>query len=459
MEKINQNDFYKYLEEESIIEDKEIDLKYVDLKNIEVAHFQNCNFTSSQINFDNSDREPKSASMIKKTNISFHNCSFNDLLIMGINNLGRVNFFNTEKVKSIKISSCSIDSLVFQNNIAIDYKIEIFYCHLLECFDFSKNDFTNKGFFNLLGNTFYKSSTILNNTFNILEFKKLYFKDSLAFKNEFIENSSSLVLDSEFEEVTFNKSNFSNLIFNKCVFLNTVWFAKCRNLNKSELRFIACKFEKYSLFDNSKFNKIGILHSKFLEKASFENFETNYFEIHQVTFAEAAYFDDLNKNNNKAIENWDRKTLRAIKRELVNTHNQIDYLRFKAYELNAYDKEKGKNCKDQIVLFFNKHSNYFGLDWTKGVCFILSTSLLFYLLYLITYAIVMKHTIYFPNTVEDFFVTYLKFLNPFSFLKSPIDDAEKYFFPYLSFTLGKIFISYGIYQTIQAFRKFGVNGG
>jgi hypothetical protein len=71
----------------------------------------------------------------------------------------------------------------------------------------------------------------------------------------------------------------------------------------------------------------------------------------------------------------------------------------------------------------------------------------------------MKKTVDFPNSVEDFFVGYLKFLNPFSLFKSPIQDAEIYFFPLFFFMFGKIFISYGIFQTVQAFRKFGVNGG
>ncbi len=315
-------------------------------------------------------------------------------------------------------------------------------------FIFSNSTFTNIYF---CRNHFNELTTFYNTNFkNNYEYLK---SNTASFKN-------NKFYDNTFSKIDFTESKFDELIeFDKCDFLGTAWFENCKKSTNNHIKFIACKFERYSLFDNSKFNKIEILHSKFKEKASFENFETSYFKIHQVTFAESAYFDDLNKNNNLVIENWDSKTLRTIKRELVNTNNQIDYLRFKAYELNAYDKEKGKNYKDQVVLFFNKHSNYFGLDWTKGVFFIFLSSFTFYLLYLITYAIVMRYTLYFPNTFEDFSVTYLKFLNPFSFLKSPIEDAENYFFPYLSFTLGKIFISYGIYQTIQAFRKFGVNGG
>ena len=76
-----------------------------------------------------------------------------------------------------------------------------------------------------------------------------------------------------------------------------------------------------------------------------------------MSFLESAYFDDLNMDKIEAIENWDRKTLRAIKRELINTHNQIDYLRFKAYELEAYKNEKGKSWKDDFILSLNSFSS------------------------------------------------------------------------------------------------------
>ena len=179
-----------------------------------------------------------------------------------------------------------------------------------------------------------------------------------------------------------------------------------------------------------------------------------------MSFLESAYFDDLNMDKIEAIENWDRKTLRAIKRELINTHNQIDYLRFKAYELEAYKNEKGKSWKDDFILSLNSFSSKNGLDWVKALRFILLTSFVSYLFYLISYLISIKSVVpsEFPNTVEEFLVYYLKFINPLMFLKSPIEDAEKYFFPLLFLLLGKILISYGIYQLIQAFRKFGKNG-
>jgi len=432
--------------------------------------FQDCTFNCKMLEFKNI--------LDQNLTLNFNNCNFNCGVNFSDCHLESLSFKNTRYLKSLEIKNLKLHDLVFSNDLDIEKP------ELITDFTLRKNniDFLLfekinhiQGRLRFLGNKFgkkngsssFQNSTITNilfgdNTFfNFTSFKTVTFKST----TEYLKPSGSAFEFPGFYKNTFSKVSFSNsnfvckFQFDNCDFLSTAWFEECKNITDSELIFVACKFDKYSLFDKSKFNRIEILHSKFLEKASFENFETNYFKIHQVTFTSAAYFDDLNKNNNLVIEKWDRKTIRAIKRELVNTHNQIDYLRFKGYELNAYKKEKGKNWKDNFILLLNEKSNYFGLDWTKGFMFTSIIGFMFYLLYLCAYAIVMKNTLYFPSTIEDFFVGYLKFLNPFSLFKSPIENAETYFFPLFFFMVGKIFISYGIVQTVQAFRKFGVNGG
>ncbi len=289
------------------------------------------------------------------------------------------------------------------------------------------------------------------------------FQDHIDFKNIKILN-----------ELRFTNCDFNNLEFNNADFGKQATVSKCKLLNqisitnfnhKNNLKFTDCTFEKRISFENLKFYSFEINNSTFLEKVSFENFETNYFKIHQVTFAEAAYFDDLNKNNNKAIENWDRKTLRAIKRELVNTHNQIDYLRFKAYELEAFKKEKGKSWKDNAILELNSCSSKNGLDWFRGFLFTIIVSVLFFYLY----TTIEVYT-FWSNPLDYNFISlervkeYLFFLNPSNFnyhfdkLKSNKTNIT-IIVTTIIFVFAKAFIGYGIYQTIQAFRKFGVNGG
>lgn len=438
--------------------------------------FQDCIFNCALLEFKNINN--------KNLIIEFRNCTFNCKVIFSNSIFEKLKFKNTKSIISLDLHKGPLESNTFQLRYfdffnSNNEKLELNTHFKIRNTNIDNFYFRNikhvQGTFKFIGNTAGENdgqSSFQNSTISNVFFGKNKFYNYTSFKKASFNYTTEYVkpigatsrfpgfYKNEFGKISFSESNFiSTFQFENCDFLDTTWFEECKNLGNSELKFVSCKFDKYSLFDSSKFNKIEISHSKFLEKASFENFETNSFKIHQVTFAGSAYFDDLNKDNNLVIEKWDRKTVRAIKRELVNTHNQIDYLRFKAYELNAYKKEKGKNWKDRFILYLNEKSNYFGLDWTKGFLFTSITGFLFYLLYLCTYAIVMKNTLYFPRTIEDFFVGYLKFLNPFSLFKSPIENAETYFFPLLFFMIGKIFISYGIVQTVQAFRKFGVNGG
>lgn len=443
------------------------------------AHFNDKTFTCNKVIFEHINNP--------EFNFRFENCFFDCEVEFTNINLNEIYFKNTNSIKALSINKGSsehshseINYLTFSNDYNIDSP-ELNTSFSIRATNIGSFIFEHvkhvKGKFQFLGNTLgnnnnfvsFQNSTITNvlfgeNTFlNFTSFKTVTFKSTKEYSKP---SGSSFEFPgfykNTFAKVSFSKSNFMcKFQFDNCDFLSTAWFEECKNINDSELIFVACKFDKYSLFDKSKFNKIEILHSKFLEKASFENFETNYFKIHQVTFTAAAYFDDLNKDNNLVIEKWDRKTVRAIKRELVNTHNQIDYLRFKAYELKAYKKEVDKSnleWKDSLILYLGEESNNFGLDWTKGISFIFKWSFIFYILYVIWYSFSVNDINCIPK-IEDFLVNYLKFINPFSFLKSPIEDAENYFLPFLFFILGKIFVSYGIYQTVQAFRKFGMNGG
>lgn len=442
--------------------------------------FTDCTFICERIDFKNISQP----TLI----IEFRGCSFNCSLFFSNSSFNILSFLNTKLLTSISVTKglnqsdyFEVDTFKFSNNKIEKAKLktDFYISNIVVKRFFSFTDIKHVAgrfefFYNNIGesekeksNSLFANTTFSNAFFSQNTFHNLttFFKSIFIYNSKYLKDTNSIYDETRFYKNTFSKVNFNKVLFFKsvtfdnCDFLSTVWFENCNKNILNNIVFQSCKFEKYSLFDNSIFNRTEILHSKFLEKVSFNNFETIFFNLHQVSFSEAAYFDDLNKNNSSVIENWDRKTLRAIKRELINTHNQIDYLRFKAYELEAYKKEKGKSWKDSFILFFNEQSNYFGLDWFKGLKFTLYTSFICYLLYIITFAIVIKSVVHLPNSVEDFFVNYLKFLNPFSFLKSPVEESEKYFFPFLFFIIGKIFVSYGIYQTAQAFRKFGVNGG
>lgn len=414
-----------------------IDLEKV---NSEMIFLNNITFSGKKFNFTN-----KKKDCIKTFN--FSGCTFNgDISFEGT--IHDIQFMsNTFDCDIFEIKNSEIGTLVFNTSYGSDSP---------------KNTFKKGNL--IVNNCNFSSPSYLaevqfapNSTFEI---NKCTFKNSISIDHlSFQEKLDLKIYNSTFKnKCTFNinfnaKDNKLNFRIDGCHFLESTYFENFHNALNSTLYIANSNFMKYVDFEQFRINNLTIEKTIFSDNISFQKSVYNAIKLDKVAFEKYAWFNDIK------IENYDRSTISTIKQHLINTHNQIDYLRFKSFELIAYDKEKGKDCKDRIILFFNKHSNYFGLDWTRGLGFIGYTGFAFYLLFLITYAIAMKNTIYFPKTVEDFCVGYLKFLNPISLSQSPIKDAEEHIFPLLSFLIGRIFISYGIYQTIQAFRKFGVNGG
>ena len=95
---------------------------------------------------------------------------------------------------------------------------------------------------------------------------------------------------------------------------------------------------------------------------------------------------------------------------------------------------------DYLVLKINKYSNYFKTSWLVGLVFTLVITFIFHL-------ILSLSTSYEFNDV----VNYFKLLNLTDF--SLIDGQVSSKF-YLFFFIAKISIGFGIYQLVQAFRKF-----
>lgn len=107
---------------------------------------------------------------------------------------------------------------------------------------------------------------------------------------------------------------------------------------------------------------------------------------------------------------------------------------------------------DKADLLLSKWSNDYGANWLKGVFFTLGVNLYFLSLGVVLFDL--------DQSVEasiHFFFQLLNITNwsNFKIASSSADclREQKWFYPYLF--ISRIFISYGIYQTVQAFRRYG----
>mgnify|MGYP001097583790 CR=1 FL=1 len=198
----------------------------------------------------------------------------------------------------------------------------------------------------------------------------------------------------------------------------------------------------------------------------------------QLNFKNAVVGDNFNFSPH-IDENLllDRETVQKFKHVSIQQHNTISAMRYKAREMTLYKRELQQDIKETIkqifhfktqkktpsqgVLFkigewfllsLNQLSNNFGLSWMRGVCFTLCAWILFFTLTVYTETSIGKELIWFLDgkrlyqSLEYFWLFNLADGLP----EKTISVAT--LFPFLT---GKVFIGYGIYQTISAFRKHG----
>jgi putative membrane protein len=109
--------------------------------------------------------------------------------------------------------------------------------------------------------------------------------------------------------------------------------------------------------------------------------------------------------------------------------------------------------RDRIILWLNKNSNSFGTDWVVGINFTL-------LIALISAMIILSMTPHIAFSfdmegIENFIRTLVEILNITEWADIKILNKEPNTWQYILMFFSRIFIGYGYYQTIQAFRKFG----
>lgn len=120
-----------------------------------------------------------------------------------------------------------------------------------------------------------------------------------------------------------------------------------------------------------------------------------------------------------------------------------------------------KNFPNFILLYLNKISNDFGQSWVLGIIFTILCATLFY--FLINYIGLESPIFEFNanifskeswNGFGEVWKGFLKIINLLNF-NDKFEGENLNAIGETLFFVSKIFISYGIYQTVSAFRKFG----
>jgi uncharacterized protein YjbI with pentapeptide repeats len=210
-----------------------------------------------------------------------------------------------------------------------------------------------------------------------------------------------------------------------------------RSSNLGKADFIYCKFSKAILeFENSKITEVFLSESDF-PKIMRVNGEKNPGQA-QLAFGQLATAFQKQGDTIRALEYSSRE---------VEAH----YHTVRWFSMDFFKK---------LNLWLNRISNNFGRFWIQGILFSFAVGLIFFCFLLLS-----TNQFRWGWPVIDWSLSpaYLKFMNPLRFVdtemlfkNTPVESVIKLnSFSYLWDFLGRIFVAYGYYQTIQAFRRFG----
>lgn len=298
------------------------------------------------------------------------------------------------------------------------------------------------------------------------DFKYCVFKEDVIFNNVKVTEKSRFwgtVFD---KNIKFDNVSFKDLAdFFKVDFKRTVIFYKVDFLGTTV--FTETSFKKNVLFTYTKIADV-IIFIRTLFGAGLDLSQaiiTGKINIHNSDLLNFADVVDINDNDSyrNAIEidgvitrNNKRETYRILKKFAKEDYNQFKFLEYSKLENEVYFKqlkaERFKRFNNYFIFLLNKISNDHNMSWLIGVVFTTVVGFIFFYSALISTNCVEASW----NINLELFIFYLG--QYFNFL-SPLHSMDLFLYDYpntgtiiLDF-FGRIFVGYGIYQTIQAFRK------
>ncbi|MEP6683032.1 MAG: hypothetical protein ABJA35_07225 [Parafilimonas sp.] len=322
---------------------------------------------------------------------------------------------------------------------------------------------TTKFYFrnNTVENASFKESFFHNTIFN-----GSIFKSKISFDNSIFSYSIAPASGNFINVVFEDDAYFNSVVFDKWLFFNgskfygsflLIGMNSTKNIDASIANFSGAIFYKRSFFDNSNFKSITFKNCEFSDVASFKHIVCSKLEVSKAIFLKGADF--LNAN----VKAADRETFRIIKNEFLRINNQVEAIHFRSKEMKAYEKElrEQRNYSELFLIYFNKISNNHGLSWFRGLCFTLTTAIISFMFYLLSLKQLpfqwgWKNFESYSNACSIVIKYFIRFL----IITHDLDFMNRYQPSALSFLIDficKIFIGFGIYQTIQAFRKYGKN--
>lgn len=261
-------------------------------------------------------------------------------------------------------------------------------------------------------------------------------------------NKGTIIIEKTYADISLFGINLGNIFF-KDLDVSTFYLSEFQNIGS--LSFLNVKSGHFFVIQDSISGNLNFLNSDInvfreiiiansnIDGANFNRYPAKILSFSK--FPNTGYGIEkkyLRTHNLKNVYNQLKKTAR-LKGD-VDSANRFESLEHRQLLLSK------KISFDSILLFLNLLSNNNGRSWFQGIIFTLLIGLLFFTFYLKTIGINFEM----DNCYQD----YILFMTSFPKL-SLVNYYNDSWETQLIIWLSRIFISYGIYQTIAAFRKYG----
>ena len=331
------------------------------------------------------------------------------------------------------LSKSDISYLLF-NKFTVDGNLSVFGLEKIWQHDFinlivhkkirgnpSKDDFGAE--------SFYKSSDDYNNT-------EEYYGDVMRYIEEFYKSETGNI------EALYDNT-FIDELDSKLPDLDS--FIVMKDSNFKETNFVNCelgKFRKY-FFEDSILVQVNLVGGSLPESIKIPLFLHKNINVSRYKARSEQYLFEQNilffSQLIIALSKSGDNTRAYLLKSQSNKHlRKLNWL--------------NKNLVDYVPLFLSYLSSNHGKSWLRALMFLITGSLIFYLLILSSMGRVIV------GAQIDLFLVgqYFNFLNPlrgFNFFNEIglKPNSLTYFFD----LIGRVFIGYGVYQLIGAFRKYG----
>lgn len=351
----------------------------------------------------------------------------------GILELEKTFFYGNVSFRDSELSRLNFDNSVFQPKSVLEY----INCNT-KVASFRGATFQKVYFF---ASTFETAVSFNSSVFTSLQpgemsvFTGTTFKDDVAFDHVYFD-----------QDVDFRSSTFHG----------TTRITNVDGAN-SCTDFSGSVFFKKAFFNGSKFRSLIMSDVEFWEQLILSKVRLERLILSGSMFAKGSDFFEAQ------IFSADRETFRVIKNELLKLNNSVEALHYRRLEMDEYQKEIKHvgTVSERFLLCLNKLSNNHGISWLRGCIFTIAVSILAFSIYLLSLGN-LPFTWGFSDfqafsaasqTTMKYYVDFLIVTHRINFMEEFSPSACSYLIDFV----GRIFIGYGIYQTIQAFRKYGKN--